>query len=98
MEFDENKAVDYINSRLGEKKYPADEILNVIDMMYDYYEQNGMLDPDNDDDDDSIDIEKELVEYVVKMLRRDKLAKIDINDAPAIVKAELDYEDSIADM
>lgn len=97
MEFDENKAVDFINSRLGDKKYPADEILNVIDMMYDYYEQNGMLDPDNDDD-DADDIEKELVEYVVKMLRRDKLAQIDIADAPVIVKAELDYEDQIGDM
>ena len=49
MEFDENKAVEFINSRLEGKKYPADEILNVIDMMYDYYEQNGMLDPDNAD-------------------------------------------------
>lgn len=97
MEFDENKAVDFINSRLGDKKYPADEVLNVIDMMYDYYEQNGMLDPDNDDD-DADDIEKELVEYVVKMLRRDKLAQIDIADAPVIVKAELDYEDQIGDM
>ena len=56
-----------------------------------------MLDPDNDDD-DTEDIEKELTEYVVKMLRRDKLAKIDIADAPAIVKAELDYEDSICNL
>ena len=88
MEFDENKAVEFINSRLEGKKYPADEILNVIDMMYDYYEQNGMLDPDNDDD-DTEDIEKELTEYVVK---------IDIADAPAIVKAELDYEDSICNL
>lgn len=84
------------SSTPGLKKYPADELLNVIDMMYDYYEQNGMLDPDNDDD-DTDDIEKELVEYVVKMLRRDKLAKIDIADAETIVKAELDYEDSLND-
>lgn len=97
MEFDENKAVSFINSQLTDKKYPADELLNVIDMMYDYYEQNGMLDPDNDDDDNA-DIEKELVEYVVKMLRRDKLAQIDIADVPAIVKAELDYEDSLCDL
>lgn len=97
MEFDENKAVDFINSRLGDRKYPSDELLNVIDMMYDYYEQNGMLDPDNDDD-DTEDIEKELTEYVVKMLRRDKLAKIDVADVPAIVKAELDYEDSLNDI
>ena len=96
MEFDESKAVDFINSRLGEKKYPSDELLNVIDMMYDYYEQNGMLDSDNDDD-DTEDIEKELTEYVVKMLRRDKLAQIDVDDVPAIVKAELDYEDSLSD-
>ena len=96
MEFDESKAVDFINSRLGEKRYPSDELLNVIDMMYDYYEQNGMLDPDNDDD-DTEDIEKELTEYVVKMLRRDKLAQIDVDDVPAIVKAELDYEDSLSD-
>lgn len=97
MEFDENKAVDFINSRLGDRKYPSDELLNVIDMMYDYYEQNGMLDPDNDDD-DTEDIEKELTEYVIKMLRRDKLAKIDVADVPAIVKAELDYEDSLNDI
>ncbi|MDE6544114.1 MAG: hypothetical protein K2K76_09135 [Muribaculaceae bacterium] len=97
MEFDENKAVDFINSRLGDRKYPSDELLNVIDMMYDYYEQNGMLDPDNDDD-DTEDIEKELTEYVVKMLRRDKLAKIDVADVPAIVKAEFDYEDSLDDI
>lgn len=97
MEFDESKAIEFINNRLGDKKYPADELLNVIDMMYDYYEQNGMLDPDNDDE-DSENIENELTEYVIKMLRRDKLAKINIDDAPVIVKAELDYENSIAEI
>lgn len=95
-EFDENKAVEFINSRLGDKRYPADEILNVIDMIWDYYESNGMLEIDDDEDDMADeDIEAQLIDYVKKMLTRDEEAMIDPVHVPAIVKAELDYEESL---
>ncbi|MCH5247202.1 MAG: hypothetical protein J1E99_03495 [Muribaculaceae bacterium] len=94
MEFDESKAVDFINERLNGKKYPADELLNVIDMIWDYYESNGMLEIDAEDDYEE-DIEEQLVDYVKNQLARDKEANVDVADVPAIVRAELDYEDSL---
>lgn len=96
-EYDENKAVEFINSRLNGKEYPADELLNVIDMIWDYYESNGMLEIDDEDDEPDEDLAGQLVDYVKKMLQRDAEANVDAADVPAIVKAELDYEDSLND-
>ena len=94
-EYDENEAVDFINRRLEPKKYPADEILNVIDMIWDYYESNGMLEIDDEDDEEEAELPQLLAEYVGNMLRRDELANVDPQDIPTIVNAELDYEKSL---
>lgn len=97
MEFDENKAVQFINGVLlskGRKPYPEDEILNIIDMIYDFYEENGLLDIDDVDDDDIPTLD-EILEYVTRMLRKDHLAKVDPADLPIIINAELDYEESL---
>lgn len=101
MEFDENKVVDYIKERLaaaGRPEYDSDEILNVVDMIWDFYEENGMLDVDLEyDDTDDDDIEPEMVDYVCRMLRKDKGAKVFPEDVPLIVAAEIEYEDSLLD-
>lgn len=96
MEFDEQKAIEYINNRLQNEysiKYDDDEILNVIDMIFDYYEDNGMLDINCDDDDE--DIDRQLIEYVAKMLKKDPYSQIKQEHIETIVGAELDYEASI---
>lgn len=96
MEFDEIKAVEAINSSLlanGRTAYSEDEILNVIDMIWDYYEENGLLDID-DDTDEEIEI-SEIIDYVTRMIKKDKGANLDITDIPLIVNAEIDYENSL---
>lgn len=95
-DYDETGAVNFINSRL-QNTYPADELLNVIDMIWDYYESNGMLEIDDDDDDTDEDIEEQLIDYVKKMLTRDPEANVNPDDVPDIIKAELDYEESLID-
>ncbi len=93
MEFDELKAVEAMNQALveaGRKPYDTDEVLNVVDMIWDFYEENGLL-----DDDDPDDIEQEVVDYVKRMLRKDKDAVVSPDDAPLLVHAEMAYEDSI---
>lgn len=97
-EFDETEAVEYINSRLNTKEYSSDEILNIIDMIWDYYETNGMLEIDyeDEDEDDEQDLEEQLVDYVIKMLARDPEALVETKDVHAIVKAELEYEESLS--
>lgn len=102
MEFDENKAVQLINKALsdeGRTPYPEDEILNIIDMIWDFYEENGLLDIDpGDNDEDDIPSFEEILDYVTRMLRKDHDAKIDANDIPIIINAELDYEESLDEM
>lgn len=98
MEFDENKAVEFINSALvneGRAPYPDDEILNIIDMIWNYYDENGLLDIDPDDDDEATF--DELLDYVTRMIKKDKGAQVKEADLPVIINAELDYEDSLED-
>ena len=98
MEFDELKAVALINQRLeeaGRAPYDDDEVLNVIDMIWDFYEENGLLEVEAAPDDDFDDVESEVVDYVTRMLRKDKNAAVDAADVPLMVKAEMEYEDSV---
>lgn len=98
MEFDENKAVEWINKALveaGRKPYDEDQVLNVVDMIWDFYEENGLLDIDADADEPDEDIEPDLIDYVTRMLRKDTGATVDAADVPLMVKAEIDYEDSV---
>lgn len=98
MEFDETKAVESINRFLisrGRETYSEDELLNVIDMIWDYYEENGLLDiDDNDDEEEEVSVD-EIVDYVTRMIKKDKGASIQLEDIPLIVNAEIDYENSL---
>ena len=100
-EFDENKVVDAINNALtaaGRTPYPDDEILNIVDMIWDYYEENGLLEPDWDDDDEDEVTLDEIISYVTRMLKKDKGANVSIDDLPIIIEAEIDYEESLENL
>lgn len=95
MEFDEDYAIKYINDYLAKNNlepYPSDEILNVIDMIWDYYEENDLLTIDSDDDNDDI---SGLVSYIENLIKKDKLTHIKLSDIKYIVEGELAYEQSI---
>ena len=70
-------------------------MFNVIDMIWDYYEENGLLAVESDPDEDPDDIESDVIDYVSRMLRKDRNAKVQQEDVPLMVKAEMEYEDSI---
>lgn len=105
--FDEDKAVEYILNRLKEESidtpYKADDILEVIDIIWDYYEDHGMLNVDFGTDEDDLATADEstmkerenLISHVEKLIRKDKHSSVRIEDIPVIVNAELDYEDSL---
>lgn len=101
MEFDENKCTAFINSRLkalGRTTYDPDELLNIVDMIFDYYESRGLLDIDDDSDEEDPQrpaLDADVAAYVRTMLKRDKLAAVKPEDVEAIVVAELDYEESL---
>lgn len=96
IEYDESKAVEYINNALQQKGRPAydeDDLLLLIDAMFDYYEAQ---------DDDTVLTEDEenaqLLAYVTKALHNDKDNKIADTDIADIIEAELQYEDTLSDI
>lgn len=97
MEYDEQAAIDYIRAKvpaLDAANYDDDEILNVIDMIFDYYEDNGFLDLNLDDGPDELDT-ADLLAYVKKMVAKDPESPFSIDEVEKVVLAELDYEDSL---
>lgn len=99
MEYNEEDAIKYIRERLpqgSEERFDDDEILNVIDMIFDYYDENGFLDMGIDDGPDEVDME-DLLKYVKRMVAKDRQSPLTFDEVEAIVNAEVEYEDSIED-
>lgn len=99
MEFDEDKAIAFIKNHLAEagcKDYDYDDILNVIDIIWDYYDEAGLTAFDiNDDDTDEADDIATITAHVKKMLAKDSGNLIDPDDVDEIVTAEIEYENSL---
>ena len=98
MKFDEDDAVNFIRETLPKsvsEKYSDDEILYVIDTIWDWYEKNGYLSLDTEVTDDGLLDDEQLVAYVRKEIRNDKEIMMDPDDVGLIVKGELQYEESI---
>lgn len=102
--YDENKAIEFIRRELGDEiasRYDDDEYLNIIDMIMDWYEENGMNEIDFDDDADEDDEEAivgPMVEYVARLIKKDKGATVATEDIEPIVRAEIAYENHIAEL
>ncbi len=94
--YDEDDSVRFIQNYLPQElkgKFSDDDINYIVDLIYDYYESNGMLD---DDSDEEVEIdEDEVVEYVVKNAMKDGVGKFESEEITFIVQGELAYCDSI---
>lgn len=94
--YDEDDSVKFIQNYLPQElkgKFSDDDINYIVDLIYDYYESNGML---NDDDDEEVEIdEDEVVSYVVKNAQKDGVGKFKPEEIAFIVQGELEYCDSI---
>ncbi len=99
--YNEKKAVRFIRRELPSEvneQWSDDEILAVVDLIWDYYEEKGYLTLDLEvTDDEEIHLDT-LVGYVDSRLKDDNQFVMDPNDLSLIVKAELDYEKSIEDI
>ena len=99
-EFDENDAIAYIRNFIPEKirnKYSDDEILLLIDTMYDFYEKGDEQETLYDEGDGASDDYNinEIVNYVKKSIRKDPDNQIDMDDVKVLVEGELEYENTL---
>lgn len=93
MEFDENKAIDYIKAHVENPdiaKYDDDDILLVIDTIFEYFEK---YDENEDFDDDN----EKVIAYVKKQQAKDKDNAISLDHVAEIVEAETAYENTLDD-
>ena len=96
-EFDEKDAVKAMREALtpeASERCSDDELINVIDIIWDWYDDNGLLDIDTEADDEDVNVEA-LTAHVRKMLAKDKLSPIRPVEVEPIVAAELRYEQSL---
>lgn len=95
--YDEDEPVKFIQNYLPQElkgKFSNDDINYIVDLIYDFYESNGYLTDDNDDEEVEID-EEELVNYVIKNAKKDGVGKFEPEEITFIVQGELEYCDSI---
>lgn len=98
--FDEDKAIDFIRAFVGKEvseKYDDDEILYVIDIIWDWYEKKGYLSLNENVTEEELLNVDQLVDYVKKEIANDREIMMDPADIPLIVKGELEYEESLED-
>lgn len=96
--FNEDAAVSFIRNRLPKEineNTPDDEdILIVVDAIWDYYEKKGLLSLDNLDEEELLD-QADLIRYVKRVMAEEPENKFSQRTLEIIVKAELDYEKSL---
>lgn len=101
MKYDEDDAIKFIRATLPQEvseRYDDDEILYVIDIIWDWYEKNGYLKIDAGvSEEEELDVAK-LTAYVAKEIKKDGEIVMDPADIDMIVKGELEYEESIEDV
>ena len=102
-EFDENDAIEFIRNFMPEKlknKYSDDDILLIIDTMYDFYEKGDeqeTLYDEGDDNNDEFNL-NEIVNFVKKSIRKVPDNRVDMDDVKVIVEGEIEYENTLDDL
>ena len=98
QQYDEDDATRYIRNFLPQElkeKLSDDDINYIIDIVYDYYDDKGLLD-ENIQEDVIVDIdEEELLQYVIKNTKKDKVKAFSADEITFIIQGELSYCESI---
>lgn len=98
--YDEDNAIAFIRKTLPENvnaRYDDDEILYVIDIIWEWYEKNGYLDLNSEVTEKEEHDLTRLTAYVKAQLKKDQEIEMDPADVDLIVKGEIEYEESIED-
>lgn len=101
VKYDEDKAIEFIRKTLTAEvnaEYDDDDILYIIDIIWEWYEKNGYLDLNSEvTEEEEHDLSK-LTDYVIAQLKKDKETGMDLTYVGQIVKGEIEYEESIEDV
>ena len=95
LEYDEDESIAFIQNHLPEElkdKFSDDEVYYVVDLIYEYYESEGLFDEDSEDIEINVD---ELLDFVIKHAKKDKVRDFSDDEIEIIVAGELAYCDTL---
>lgn len=97
--YDEDEAVKFIRAFIPEDikdKYTDDEILLVIDTVWDYYESKGLttLPSEEEEEEEKVNVD-DIAAYVTKEIKKDGELIMDTADIKFIIQGELAYEETL---
>ena len=96
LAYDEDNSVEFIQSCLPSKfkdQLSNDDIIYLVDLIYEYYEDKGYL---NDDADEEIEVDEEdLINYVFKNSKSSHIKGLTIEMVESVVAGELSYCESL---
>lgn len=94
-DYDETEAIAAMLAVLRPDRRDEDAVYEILDLIYDYYEDNGDLDITLDDDEAETDIEA-MVAAIAKQLRRHSAStNFDNDEIKAMIEAETAYQESL---
>jgi hypothetical protein len=88
--------IEYIRNYLPQElkeKYSDDDLYYILDVIIEYYTQNGVFDAAPDDEGYlEIDLDK-AANYIVKKAKKEQMGEYDPDDILLIVQADFDYNE-----
>ncbi|PVZ09318.1 hypothetical protein [Porphyromonas loveana] len=96
--YDDAASVAYVRNYIPQElkeKLSDDDIVYIVDLIYDFYESRGYMDMAEDSDEVVEVDEDELVEYVVQNAKRDEVGLFTPEEIRFVVQGELEYCESI---
>lgn len=96
LEYDEDDSLKFIKKSLPEEmqnELSDDEINYLVDLVYEFYEEKGFLE---EDDDSEVEIdEEEMIQYIIDNAHKDGIRKYTEEQIEAVVAGELAYCDTL---
>lgn len=93
--YDEDEAVAFILDFIpteSKERIDEDKIEYVLDVVYDFYDENGLIDEDSTEE-ASID-EEEMFKFILKCSKKDKI-ELNEDDIQLILDGEFEYGKSL---
>ena len=95
---DDDKTVEFIKNYLPQElkeRFKDDELYYFLDLIDEYYEESGILDAQPDEDGCvEIDLDQ-VVDYIIKEAKKDKIGEYVPEEILFVVQGEMEYADSL---
>ncbi len=95
-EFDDDEAIAFILKFIPKElkeKVTEDDIAYILDIIYDFYESNGLIDEDSTEE-ASID-EEDMLNFAMKAIKKDKVVNLSEDEVQILLNGEFEYGKSI---